>query len=439
MLCGALATGLLCAGAAGQESSQSSGQGSSSPSPTKAAHKASTTRAKRSTATSTPTSSKGEVASGKKFVLDVLHAAVALPQANRQDRLRVLSAALPIARPVDSTLARQLAVEGAGLEAEVISGGETPAASVMAVGDADCKASAEFVDHIYPQSVAVAEQSLIGALGSCSKTTGEAIRQKVDAAMAQGIIAPRLMMALIDSSGPKSPWSQEHFTRLFKSLPDPQSETAKKEAANYAAMYSTMAPQVDKDTARDTGLAYLLWAGKMENVPERNLGVKIVSEAMKGSLGEQGMTDALAKDVMARQAIDQASQGPQEIERPQEENASVLQAMGQTGTDQTQALQELPSTMRAKQAAANGFATGTSGDKRGAEHYFDIAFSATDESWSARNGHDNMAPLVQEVCEAAAQVDPISALARAQKLQDPTAQAIGMLAVAQVVASKDLK
>jgi hypothetical protein len=47
----------------------------------------------------------------------------------------------------------------------------------------------------------------------------------------------------------------------------------------------------------------------------------------------------------------------------------------------------------------------------------------------------NAAAVVQEISEAAAQVDSLNALTRAQKLRDSSAQAIAMLAVARVVAS----
>jgi hypothetical protein len=43
--------------------------------------------------------------------------------------------------------------------------------------------------------------------------------------------------------------------------------------------------------------------------------------------------------------------------------------------------------------------------------------------------------VVQEISEAAAQVDSLNALTRAQMLHDSSAQAIAMLAVARVVAS----
>lgn len=69
-----------------------------------------------------------------------------------------------------------------------------------------------------------------------------------------------------------------------------------------------------------------------------------------------------------------------------------------------------------------------------AHHYFDIAFSSVEEVWSDRSSLSANAPdIVQEVSEAAAQVDPIAALQRSERLQDPSAEAISMLAVARVV------
>jgi hypothetical protein len=94
--------------------------------------------------------------------------------------------------------------------------------------------------------------------------------------------------------------------------------------------------------------------------------------------------------------------------------------------------------MRAREAAASGFASGTAGDRKAADHYFDIAFSSLDEVWSSRAKLNTSAPaVVQEVSEAAAQVDPTQALQRTQRLQDPSAEAIGMLAVARVVVGSE--
>jgi hypothetical protein len=109
--------------------------------------------------------------------------------------------------------------------------------------------------------------------------------------------------------------------------------------------------------------------------------------------------------------------------------------MDNRGTDQTETLRGLPAMDRARAAAAHGFATGTAGDKQQARKYFDIAFSAADEVWEARTPEANAPAVIQEISEAAAQVDSLNALTRAQKLHDSSAQAIAMLAVARVVAS----
>ena len=67
-----------------------------------------------------------------------------------------------------------------------------------------------------------------------------------------------------------------------------------------------------------------------------------------------------------------------------------------------------------------------------------MAFSAADEVWEARTPETDAAAVVQEISEAAAQVDSVNALLRAQKLHDNSAQAIAMLAVARVVASNGI-
>jgi hypothetical protein len=67
-----------------------------------------------------------------------------------------------------------------------------------------------------------------------------------------------------------------------------------------------------------------------------------------------------------------------------------------------------------------------------------MAFSAVDDVWEARTPKTDAAAVVSEVGEAAAQVDSVNALTRAQKLRDSSAQAIAMLAVARVVASSGL-
>src|SRR5476651_733302 len=75
---------------------------------------------------------------------------------------------------------------------------------------------------------------------------------------------------------------------------------------------------------------------------------------------------------------------------------------------------------------------------RSASRYFDMAFAAADEAWDARTPQVDAASLVQEVGEAAAQVNSMNALVKAQSMRDPSAQAIAMLAVARVVASNGI-
>jgi hypothetical protein len=97
----------------------------------------------------------------------------------------------------------------------------------------------------------------------------------------------------------------------------------------------------------------------------------------------------------------------------------------------------LPPSQRAREAAASGFASGTAGDGKLAARYFDLAFSSLNAVWSDRENTRNAPGVVQEVSEAAAQVDSMDALTRARPLDDAAAQAIGMISVARVVSSKD--
>jgi hypothetical protein len=115
----------------------------------------------------------------------------------------------------------------------------------------------------------------------------------------------------------------------------------------------------------------------------------------------------------------------------------VLRAISRRDSDRTAELDAMPPSLRAREAAASGFASGTDGaNRKDAEHYFDIAFSALNNVWDNRASIADAHAVVQEVAEAAAQVDAVDALQRVRRLQDATAQAIGMLAVARVVASR---
>jgi hypothetical protein len=381
-----------------------------------------------------PSTAAQKQAAQKEFVLNVVKSAVALPQPDPQDRLRVLSSAASVVATVQPKTAKSLAKEGAQIESEIIANGQQPAVSILSSGQVDCATMAEFVNRLAPASLAMAEDSLVAAITACPKETADAARVKVETALDSGAIAARPLMALMESSGAKSRWSQAAFVKMFGALPDATTPLAKKEAANYAAMYLNMAPQVDQDVARDAGIKFLDWLAKMPPQGERNLAVTMTTDAMKQALGS-GYDEALAKDVVAKGIAATAGQ-PGEVEQPEEESVSVLQAMDNAGKDRTEEISKLPPSLRAREAAAHGFAAGTSGNKKMADRYFDIAFSALESVWSNRTPENNAPAVVEEVSEAAAQVNPVTALQRSQRLQDPSAQAISMLAVARVVAGQ---
>lgn len=397
----------------------------------------------RSSSTETPALSSKPVGPAKaaaktlskqqKFVLDVVQSAVALPQSDQQDRLRVLSAAANLVGPLKPALARQFAKEGMRIEQELIETGVKPSVSILDAGQIDCAAAQSFVENIPVKQVAAAEQSLIAAESSCSREALQPVQRKLEQAMAQGVVAPRALLATIEQVGANTPWAQEYFVKLFDSLPT-NMEEAHTEAPNFAAMYDRMAPVVDKDAAKTAGIKMLLWLGNMDEGGPRNLAVNIVTGAMKSALGAKAYDDALASDVMARQVAQTEGQ-PGNAELPGEESVSVLQAMDEKGSDRMPELEKMPPSLRAREAAASGFATGTNGDRKDATRYFDLAFSSLEDVWSDRAKLDAPA-VIEEVSEAAAQVDPIDALKRAQRLQDPSASAIGMIAVARVVAGQ---
>jgi len=366
------------------------------------------------------------------FVIDTVRMAVALPEPDQQDRLRVLSTAADVVLPIDKKMARGFWNEGARIESELVRIGQTPAISMMSSGLVDCTAAVSFVENLPESAVLRAEQSLIGAITGCPRQTLDPVSRKLDGGMQKGVIAPRALMAVMEAQGAGSAWSQQHFEKMFGSLPDPKENAA--EAENIAAMYMQMSGSVGKDIAARTGLELLVWLGKIDDSPLRGLSIRITTGAMQSALGEEGYKKALESDVVASTTVQNAGE-EREIERPQPEGVSVLSAIGNRGSDQTERLRGLPATQRAREAAAHGFAAGTGGDKQQAGKYFDMAFSAADEVWDARTPEVNAAALVQEISEAAAQVDSLNALARAQKMRDSSAQAIAMLAVARVVAS----
>ncbi|MBI2677577.1 MAG: hypothetical protein HYX28_02210 [Candidatus Koribacter versatilis] len=365
----------------------------------------------------------------QKFVLDVVRMAVALPQPDPQDRLRVLNSATGVIGPMNSAMARQFTTEGARLEAELIAGGGRPAVSIFSAGSVDCAVAAQFMDMVPQDAVARAEDSLLAALSVCPNTTREPLRRKLEAALENGIVSARPLLALMETSGPSSRWSQETFTKMFSALPKGAEQLA--EAPNYAAMLIQMAPAVEKDVAKDAGVRFLEWLGQFGQGSQRNLAVNMAMGVLRDTLGEAKLREALASNVVAQSVAGTEGQ-PGEIEHPEEESVSVLEAMGAKG-DQSERLRGLPASLRAREAAAHGFATGTRGDRKLADRYFDMAYSALDEVWSGRTPEKNVPAVVEEVSEAAAQVDAVAALQRAQRLTEPSAQAISMLAVARVV------
>jgi hypothetical protein len=373
----------------------------------------------------------------QKFVVDTVNMAVALPEPDPQDRLRVLASAAEVVSTVDRTMAKTLWKQGVQIESELVRTGKTPAVSMMANGHADCAAAQNFIENLPQDAVVKAEQALIGAVTSCPKETLDLVSRKLDVALENHVVAPRALMAAMEAQGAKSPWSQTHFEKMFASLPDGKENA--KEGENFAAMYAQMAGQVEPDAARKAGLALLDWLGKLDDTPKRATAVTIVTGAMQQALGPQGFRSALESDVMANSVV--RSNAGKEISSQQtaQQGTAVLEAMANTGSDQTDRLREMPPNERARAAAAHGFAEGVDGDKAEAGKYLDMAFAAVDEAWDARDGESNPVALVQEVSEAAAQLDPVNALERAQRLREPTAQALAMLAVARVVASNSME
>jgi hypothetical protein len=369
-----------------------------------------------------------------KFVLDVVHSAVELPQSDPQDRLRVLYAAANVVAPIDQKLTQQFAREGTSIETKLVAEGQKPAVSMLAGGHVDCASAVTFVQALPPAAVLDAEQSLLGAITNCPKQVNAATEAKLEAAANQGVVAARPIMALMDSEGASAQWSRTMFAKMFASLPA-DAATNTSEAPNYAAMFVQEAPKMDKDAVKTAGSQLLLWLSKLSDSPQRSVAVNLTAGALSDALGAQPYAEVLRSDPAIQQVVN-SSNGSAVLPTPEDDGVSVMNAMANSA-DRTQELNNMPPAKRAREAAASGFASGTSGDRRMADHYFDIAFASVDQVWSDRSSSKEDAPeVVQEVSEAAAQVDPTAALKRSQNLQDPSAEAISMLAVARVVAGQ---
>src|SRR5438067_2400026 len=198
-------------------------------------------------------------------------------------------------------------VEGGHLEAGLIAGGEQPAVSIFGSGSVDCASAANFVESLPAAAVVRAQDSLLGALSACPKQTLEPAKTRLQSALAAGLVPARPLMAVMQQLGPKSPWSQQQFVTMFASLPR-DAESQRAEAPNFAAMYSEMAPQVEKDAARNAGIDLRDWRGKLNDSGERNLGINITTDAMKKALGEQAYEEALRTNVVAQSAARTAGQ-----------------------------------------------------------------------------------------------------------------------------------
>lgn len=369
----------------------------------------------------------------KAFAVNVVRSATAIQGLEPQDRLRVLATAARVITPLKPEMAEGYSREGLRIEQELIQRGESPAVSMIDSGLVDCRAVVSLLENIPPQRIAAAQQTIIGGVTRCSQSLPAAQRLVVTG-LDQRSIAPRAVLAVIEKSGISGVWSQEQFVRLFASLPS-ETEISAHEAPNFAAMYARVSPLINNDAAKHTGLELLVWLAKVKTSGSRNLAVNITIGAMKSALGSTGYEAALASDVMAQQVAQTTGQNA-DGELAPDESATVLLAMSGKGTDRSSQLQGMPPSQRAREAAASGFAEGTEGDQKLAQRYFATAFSALDDLWKERDSHPDADAVVQEVCEAAAQVDAVAALKRAQALDDSAAQAIGMLAVARVVANR---
>lgn len=390
------------------------------------------TRSTPGPAAGVPAAPPQHLAQRKAFALNVLQAALAIPQNDPQDRLRVLVAAARLANSVSPAWKKKLAREGIALEASLIGSGQQPQVSMVEAGIVDCPAVAELVEAVRPEAMIQADRTVAAALTSCPKQTLETAERKISDALQHGNPPPLSLLAAMRAAGAKSNWTLQQFDAVFSSLPDPKQSAA--QAPLFANLYEDFAGAVDAASARNAGAKLLVWLGKMETGPERVQAATAAVDAMKKVLGEKKFQEIVESDPIAAQAVQLAGQ---EAQMPlPEEDANVEVGRLDLKQDHTSELEELPAPRRAREAAAYGFAAGNAGDKRAAQRYFDIAFNALNEVWSNRLPGTNAAATIDEVSQAAASVDPVSALQHAQRLQEGSSQAISMIAVAETVLNR---
>ena len=273
-----------------------------------------------------------------KFVLDVVHSAVGLPQPDPQDRLRVLYAAANVVAPIDNKMAQQFAREGTAIESKLVAEGQRPTVSMLAGGHVDCASVLTFVETVPPAAVLDAEPSLVGAITTCPGKVKQSAERKLQAGLQQGVVAGRAILALMDIEGMSSTWSQSMFAKMFASLPaDAASFMA--EAPNYAAMFGRAARAMDNDAVKVAGTRLLLWLAKLPDAPQRAVAVNITTGAMSDAIGKDAYDEALRSDVLLQQLVSGTSQNAV-LPAPEEESVSVLHAMENT-SDRTDALQAM--------------------------------------------------------------------------------------------------
>ena len=373
-----------------------------------------------------------QVAVRSKFALNVLQSAVTLPQNDPQDRLRVLVSAARLANSLSSPWKKALAREGIELESRLIASGQRPQVSMVEAGFVDCAAVTDLVEALRPEAMVMADQTVSAAVTACPKTSLEVVERKLGDALQHGAVPPRALMSAMHAAGAKSNWSLQQFEAVFSSLPAPKESAA--QAPLFATLYEQFAGASDTGAARDAGAKLLVWIGKMETGPERIQAATIATGAMKRILGEKRFQEVLESDPIAHQAAQLAGQ-PMQMPSPAEESAIQVGRLDPK-EDHTGDLENYPAPRRAREAAAYGFVTGSAGDKQLAQRYFDIAFGALDDAWADRIPGIELSGTIEEVSQAAALVDPVTALVHAQRLQNNSTQALSMLAVAQAVLTR---
>lgn len=378
-----------------------------------------------------------QFAQRSQFALNVLNAAVALPQSDQQDRLRVLVSAARLANAVSAKTKKALVAEGTQIEARLIASGEQPQVSMVGSGLVDCAAIAGLVEAVRPESIMSADGTLSAAVQQCPKQALPPTERLLSDALGHAGAPPRALMAAMQAAGPKSVWTLQEFDTVFSDLPDPSEESSVSGAPLYALLYQDFAPAVDAASARNAGKRMLVWLGKMGDSPERVQAATTTVEAMKKVLGNEHFQEILESDPIAAQAANLAGQ-PAEMPMPVEE-ANVSVGSLDTSSDHTNDLDDEPAPRRAREGAAYGFAVGNAGNKELAERYFETAFSALNEIESDRLPGMNVNALVEEVSQAAASVDPIAALQHSERLQNSAQRAISMLAVAQTVLTRQVQ